>query len=288
MLNSQKILWFVFIVLFVVAISEIFYIFYYKKPVPKAPSVSIPAPTLFVESNKPTQTPIPTVSIKSRNAVGLPFIFNEKFASTSGEQVREFISEAKKKKLGFVSYTNFLKAVIGDSKNCNEQKNCFQSDNFLENINWKSNTDKDFPISISGFFVVRLNISGNKGQAGILLTGRTSKNIDNYWEDLRETFIGVYDNGKRLYIDAKNSGPIPSLLFSKTFDKKIEGVYILFNETGTTLLVTDLAFNNIAFVDVNKNTDNKFPEGLFPDKQFYIGYGIAPLSDLKVYDFSIL
>ncbi len=281
MFSSQKVLWVVFVVLFLTVASELFYIFYYQPFIAKKNTPSIFVPTISVKASAATAV------VGLGNVVGLPFIFNEKSASNNGQQVEDFISEAKKTGRNFVSFNNFLKEVMKDTTNCNTQNNCFQSYN-LEKEGWKNDTDADFPISISGPFLVKLNFYGSKDLAGVFLRGRTSKNKNVWWEGIIETFIGIGDGGRRLYADTKNNSKDPVILFDTTFDKKIEGVYILFNEKGTSFLVTDLAFNKIAYIEVNKITDNKFPEGLFPDKQSYIGYAIAPLSDLKIYDFLIL
>ncbi len=268
MFSSQKILWTVFIILFVVAASELFYIFYYQ------PSIS---------QKIPLPTPIPSVSVKSNNIVGIPSIAKVE----SGQQIENILTEAKTQGRKFTSHISILNG-LDQTQNCTAKTGkCFQLDNLKEN-SWKANADKDFPISISGSFIVRLNFNGTKGASGVDLTGRLGESDEMWWKNLNQIFFGIGEDGKRLYIDVKNNNSDPFILSDNTFDKKIDGIYILFNETGTSFLVTDLSYKEIAFIDLNKTTDNKFPEGLFPDKQFYIGYAIAPLSDLVVYDLSIL
>lgn len=272
MFNSQKFLLMVFIFLFVIVFSELFYFFYYqpfifKKTLPTAQDFSF--------------------SVKSNNAVGLPFIFDKKSASQNGDQVKEIVSVAKKNGRIFTSYTNFLKAVMVGNKNCLAEKKCFQLNNTTKK-EWKNDTDKDFPITISGPFVMRLNYYGHKEPSGISIDMGIKKDDEYWWENVKNIFFGIGKDGRQLYIDAKNNSPDPLLIYENTFDKKIEGIYILFNEIGTSFLITDLSYNKIAFIDINEVTNNKFPDGLFPDKNFYIGYAIAPLSNLVVYDFSIL
>lgn len=271
MSSSQKVLWGVFVVLFVIAASELFYIFYYQ------PFISKKVPV----SNSVSRVP---VKLNNTNGSGSSFIFSE---ASDGVQVKQFIYEVQVKKYDFISYTDFLKAVVADVQNCPSEKNCFQAVNPEEKV-WRNNVDKDFPIQISGPFVVRLNFYGNKEPSGIMFYGRLAKDEEFWWKGINSIFFGIGDGGKRIHIDAKNNAQEPILLLDNAFDKKIDGVYILFNEQGTSFLVTDLLFNKIAFVDLNKTTGNKFPEGLFPDKQFYIGYMMPPSSDLVVYDFSIL
>lgn len=287
MFNSQKILMAVFIVLFVISVSELFYVFYYQPSITKKVPLLTPTPTIFVKLNN--LTPTPTVFIKSNYIVGLPFIFDEKLASQSGDQVKKIILEAQKKKRDFISYTNLLKAVMVGNQNCLTEKDCFQLNNTAKE-GWKNDIDKDFPMTISGPFVMRLNLLGSKEPSGISLFGRLSKEEGKFWwRGVTNIFFGIGEDGKRLHIDAR-SGEKDEVfsLYDNVFDQKIEGLYILFDEKGTIFFVTDLSYNKITTINLNKITNNKFLEGLFPDKQFYIGYNIAPLSDLKVYDFSIL
>jgi hypothetical protein len=272
MLKSQKTQWMIFIVVFLLVAAELYYIFFYHPPAPKNMSK-------LVKSG--------AVTTKVINVVGTSIDFDEKLASQSGNQIKKIILENQKKKRNFISYGYLLKALMIGNKVCPGENNCFFSSNPSEK-EWKSDFDKDFPITISGPFIVRLNFYGNNGPSGVSLNGRVSKNNDLWWENIISIFFGIGDGGKRLYIDSKNNGPEPFLLFDKTFDKKISEIYILFNEKGTSFLVTDSEFNKIAFLDLNNIKNNKFAGGLFPFKQFYISYSIAPLSDLKVYDFSIL
>lgn len=272
MLKSQKTQWAIFITVFLLVASELYYVFFYHPQAPKNMSKSAQSGA---------------VTTKVISVAGTSVDFDEKLASQSGNQIKKIILENQKKKRNFISYGYLLKALMIGNKVCPGENNCFFSSNPSEK-EWKSDFDKDFPITISGPFIVRLNFYGNNGPSGVSLNGRVSKNNDLWWENIISIFFGIGDGGKRLYIDSKNNGPESISLFDKTFDKKIGEIYILFNEKGTSFLVTDSKFNKIVFLDLNKNNSNKFLGELFPFKQFSISYSIAPLSDLKVYDFSIL
>ena len=268
MTKSQKILRIVFIILLIIVVSELFYFFYYQ------PSVS---------QKIPLPTPIPSVSIKSSDIVGIPSITKIE----SGQQIENIITGAETQGQKFTSYISILNG-LDQTQNCiTKTGKCFKIDNLKENL-WKLDIDNIFPIKISGPFIVRLNFNGTKGASGVSLSIRLGEGDKTWWKNLRQIFFAIGENGKHLYIDVNNNDPDPFIFYDNTFDKKIEGIYILFNETGTSFLVTDLSYKEITFIDLNKATDNKFSEGLFPDKQFYIGYMTAPLSDLVVYDFSIL
>jgi hypothetical protein len=263
MSKSQKIQWIIFIILFIIAVSELFYFFYYKPP-----------------ANQQIPPPVPSV------AVGIPSII----ATTkieSGLQIENIITKAKTQGQKFTSYTAILKSLDQTTNYNTKIGKYFQLDN-LKGDSWAASEDNISPIKISGPFIVRLNFNGTKEPSGIDLSGRLGGSDRIWWKNLIQIFFGVGNNGKQIYIDAKNNGSAPFPLYNNTFDNKIDGIYVLFNETGTSFLVTDLSYKEITFIDLNKATDNKFPEGLFPDKQFYIGYAVAPLSDLVVNDFSIL
>lgn len=278
MLKSPKIQKAIFVILLIAVVSELIYLFYYKTPISQTISQNIPLPT-----------PIPSISVKSSTKTNYTVGISSIIKVESGQKLKNIITEAKTKGQEFTSDLSILNG-LSQAENCTfdlETKKCFQLHN-QEEKTWKTISDSDLPISISGPFIVKLNFNGTKGVAGIDLNGRPGGKNGNWWENLDQIFFGIGDDGKHFYIDAKNNGKDPFVLYDKIFDKKIDGVYVLFNETGTSFLVTDLSFNEITFIDLNKVTNNKFPEGLFPDKQFYIGYTIAPLSDLVVYDFSIL
>jgi len=286
MFNSQKFLLTVFAVLFVVFISEIFYIFYYQPSIEKKATVPAPTPTTFVRPSSLILTP--TIKPRTRYTAGFSFDFDEKIASQSANQIKNIIDEAKKQNIGFVSYVGLIKAIVPKAKDCVGVENCLQLSN-PENENWRSDYDVDFPVTISGSaFIVKLGLVGNNKPSGVTLKGQISRNTINWWEGTREIFIGSGEEGKRLHIDTRINDPNAYVLYDETFEKKVEGIYLIFNKKGTAFLMTDLLFNKIVYIDLNQYTDNKFPDGLFPNGRFYIGYGTAPSSDLRINYFSIL
>lgn len=269
MFKSQKILLAILITLFIIVGTELFYLFYYQ---------------LFLsQKNQEPIKIIPTEEIKSTDIAGVP----SSSKIESSQKIKDLIKKAELEGRNFNSYLSILNGLDQKEECISNQVKCFQLHNQLTEW-WLAKSDKDFPIKISGPFIVRLNFYGSKEPSGVSFDGKLSNNIYEWWSGLITVFFGVGEDGKRLYIDAKNNNKEPFVLYDKTFEKKIEGIYILFDEEGKNFLVTDLWFNEIASIDVNKITDNKFPQGLFPDKQFYIGYAVAPMSDLIVYDLSIL
>lgn len=272
MLRSQKVQWIIFVSVLIFIIFELFYAFFYHAPISKRTSSIV----IY-----------PTISTRMINIVGISSFSSQTSVSQKGEELRKIIADAQKKKKNFIAYEYFLKALMIGNKNCSDEINCF----FLSNISekeWKSELDKDFPITTSGPFIVKLNFKGDQGPSGVNLNGQVSKNNDIWWKGSSNIFFGIGNEGKRLYIDAKNNSPEPMVIFDKTFEKRLGGIYIMFDENGKYFLVTDLNYNKLVYVDLNKATKDRFPVGLFPNKEFYIGYSIAPQSNLAIYDFSIL
>lgn len=268
MFNSQNILKVVFVVLFVVFASEIFYFFYYQPSLTKKTPIPTVAPT-----------PIPTVPVEINQS-----------AFKSGNLVKEYILSAQAKKQDFVSYYDLLKKLMVGSNDKCLAKDCFELENTTDD--WISDSDTTFPVIVTSPFLMRLNIVGNKAISGINLSGRAAEKnqYELWWNDQNSLFVsvGVGSGGKQLYLGARINGSLSYELYSHTFDKFILGVYILFDQKGKYILITDLAYNRLAFIDVNKVTNNKFPDGLFPDNKLYIGYGVPPKSNLIIYDLSIL
>ena len=100
--------------------------------------------------------------------------------------------------------------------------------------------------------------------------------------------IGIGGDGKELYFDVRTNGTAPTPLFDRVFDRKLEGIYLMFEESGKSFVVTDTEYNVITSINVNFFTKNSFPGGIFPDKQLFVGYGVAPGSNLIVNDVSVL
>lgn len=261
MLNSQKFFVGLFVLLVFVFLSELVYIFYYQ-PMQSKKAV-IPTQTIAVQKE-----PVKPV-----------FVYDENLASLDGSLVKNFVLNAEKNKFDFISKVSLLNSL---AKINNPQKESyFQLDN--QSDKWSAYSDEVFPVTFNELVLIKLKFDSKTGPSGITFGGYAFKEK----EDIN-IFFGTGEDGKKLYIDAKNNSDIPFILYEGNFENKLDGIYILFNKKGNSFLVTDLFFERIISINMNKETDNKFPDGLFPNNQFYIGYSIAPQSNLVVFDLSIL
>jgi hypothetical protein len=275
MFKSQKIQLVVFIILLVIAVSELVYFFYYKPLISKSKLSPTPAPYITIAAFKQPDKVNDNGALSSITKI------------ESGLKMDNIITQAEAQGKKFTSHLSILNG-LDQALDCTAPEGkCFKIDN-LKGAFWKANGDILFPIKYSGPFIVKLKFNGTNGAAGVSLTGNLGSTDELWYKNLFQIFFGIGNNGKRLYIDAKSNEPKSLILYDNTFDNKIDGIYVLYNEMGTAFLVTDLSYKEITYIDVNKATDNKFLNGIFPVNLFYVGYAVAPDSDLVVYDFSIL
>jgi len=165
--------------------------------------------------------------------------------------------------------------------------NCIELNN--QENNWlQYDASSSAYIDIKGPFVVRISLTNKNDLTGIFLHGKRNKPSDEWWQNIYSFFIGTMNDGKHLYVDAKDgTSEKPLLLFEKDTDN-ITVFNIFFDKNGKNILITDEQYQVIAYLDVNKITKNKFPNGLFPENKVYLGTGAAPKSYLFLLDFSII
>lgn len=223
---------------------------------------------------------VPTPIVKQKVTPAKPvFVYDEGSASSDGSLVSKIVLNAEKNGYNFISKVSLLNSLAKINNPLIEDS--FQLDNQGEK--WSAYSDENFPVTFNELVLVKLRFDSKTGPSGITFGGYAFKEKERV-----EIFIGTGDDGKKLYIDAKNNSETPFILFDSNFEKKLDGIYVLFNKKGNSFLVTDLLFNRIINININEETDNKFPKGLFPNDQFYIGYSIAPQTNLVVSDLSIL
>lgn len=223
---------------------------------------------------------IPTPIVKQKVMPAKPtFVYDEGLASSDGSLVSKIVLDAEKNGYNFIPKVSLLNSLAKINNPLVE--NSFQLDNQGEK--WGAYSDENFPVTFNELILIRLKFDSKVGPSGITFGGYAFKE-----KEAINIFFGTGEDGKKLYIDAKNNSETPFILYDGNFEKKLDGIYILFNKKGNSFLVTDLLFNRIININMNEETDNKFPKGLFPNDQFYIGYSIAPQTNLVVSDLSIL
>lgn len=242
----------IFVLLFITVLIELVYLFFYS-PNLRFNSKKIPFSSQIIEEADVIPSTILNIS-----------------------QVEQIVLDVKKNKISSTSYLNELNSLIESPAGSK-----FQLEN--KKNNWVARSLHTQPSVYENLILIKLLFNSKNGPSGITLNGYSPQ--ESATENI---FFGIGEDGKKLYIDAKTKSIAPTILYSRLLKKKLEGIYILFSKKGTSFLVTDLSFNKITYVDMKKITDKRFANGLFPRNYFYIGYALAPKSDLTVSEFSVL
>ncbi len=259
--KMQRVLVVLFIFFLIVGIAELGY-YLYLIFLPKS---STPA----IQKETPVTTKIP--------------------ANISSEEkyLLSLIPKAKVRREEFYNGVDYLRQP-GDKK-CFLALNCLEIDN-KENL-WLDykNTSSSSAIPLNGPFLVRLSILGKNDIAGISLSGEINDSLSDWWKNIKIIFISLGNGNTRLYIDAKNGSSIePIHILDKPLPVKISLLNLFFDKNGQHILITNENYEVLDFIDINELTGNQFPNGIFPNQQIYLGYGIAPKSYLGLLEFKII
>lgn len=250
--------------LIVVTIGQISYLFYQKLTEPEFPQ---------------TQKKIRLTSPKA----------NRSFDTKQGEKylLNLIIQQTKQDWEDYTDGITILKSIEPD-RTCYATTNCFEVIN--KGNGWHSGINKTSPLSVAGPFMVRLAVQNQNDAAGIVFQDKPSPIFsNNWWRYINIIFIGLKDGGKGLYIDARDgSSPQAFVLVEKTLEKKVNMLNIFFDQAGQTILITDEEYKPIEYINLNKATNNRFPQGLFSEGKVYLGFGVAPESYLLITEFVIV
>lgn len=259
MFKSNRFLLYIFIVLLLVLLGETGYFFYYQ----------------LETKNKPSQAPIitPTVTIESQDLI-------------KGEaDLVGLISRVESNKNLLINGIDYLEKE-NPSLQCSLDPFCVEIDN-KESL-WAQYDTRSHAININTPFLIKLLLKNKNGLAGISLNGRISLPTGPLWKNVFNIFIGLKDNGTRLYLDAQNGTSETAFVL---LDKEVTNIALLnifFSKSGKYILITDEQYQTLAYLDINQITNNQFPNGLFPDGKIYLGAGVAPDSYLALMSFSII
>jgi len=186
---------------------------------------------------------------------------------------------------GIVYGTTYLEKD-NPSLQCSYGPFCVEIDN-KENI-WSQYDAHSMAVNIDSPFFVKLSLKNKNGLSGISLNGRINSSTNQWWENISSVFIGLQDDGSRLYIDARNGTSADSFGLLDKEVKNIVAFNIFFDKNGKYVLITDEKYQILTYLDINQITNNQFPDGLFPDGKIYLGAGVAPNSYLALTTFVII
>lgn len=136
-------------------------------------------------------------------------------------------------------------------------------------------------------FKMKLTLETIGALSGIGLNGSFAKSGEPWWKSPK-ILVGYTDNGNELYIniqDGKTEKPI--VLVNRHLEIKNDPVIIQLENKGTILSVINEKGQIIERVDMNQITRNLLPNGIFPDGNIYLGYGVSPQSSLIIKQLSL-
>jgi len=259
MSRSSKILLGFFFVLLIVVFAEIGYYFFYQQKI-RNKSLEISSIT-------------PSVKLGSQNEI------------KSESDFVDLISKAKNNQNTRIDGIAYLKKE-NPSLQCSSGPTCIEIDN-RENF-WSQYDALSTPINIDTSFLVRATLKVKSGLSGISLSGKINNSATSvWWKNISSIFIGLSDDGNRLYVDARNGTSADAFSLLDKEVKNISTLNIFFDKDGKYILITDEKYQTLTYLDINQITNNQFPNGLFPEGRIYLGAGIASNSYLGLLEFFI-
>lgn len=205
--------------------------------------------------------------------------------NSNSDELSNLIPLLKEGKYQVVDVIQFLK---DKADVCSSSSPCIQIDNTTDS--WKVATSNDPVInSISRPFAIRLTLKTNSRLSGIHLIGKRPPKSTLWWMDIVYLFVGTNANGSRVFV-SENHGESEynTTILDQRLERPSNTIYIVFDREGKNYIVADEFFNIIVRQDINKVTKNKFPDGLVPNKNLFVGYSVGPKSSLIINDLSVL
>lgn len=202
----------------------------------------------------------------------------------ANDDLTRYINKSKKIVNGSFDGMSSIEKVASSSA-CNIELRCISIQNNTNN--WYS-TDYhlDF-FKLENPAIVKLSWKNNGGSAGISLIGRFAQSGKFWWQGRKS--INIYDKFDTVEIYAQDGiKKDPYQLMNDYVSSQDNGyvtIYILILDKGNKILLFTPSGKIIKGFDVNEITDNKFPEGLFPDNKIYFGVSISPKAELFLTEF---
>ncbi|OGG16738.1 hypothetical protein A3D78_01420 [Candidatus Gottesmanbacteria bacterium RIFCSPHIGHO2_02_FULL_39_14] len=183
---------------------------------------------------------------------------------------------------------NDVMKIITKHQDCNLTSSCIEIVN--AKTGWYGTTDEKYPITLNNYNLLKITFKNNNGGAGISLISKYAKSTDPWWKGKNSLNLSVNSRSFSLTLDTGQSEE-PLFLFTQDLNTDESGqlsVLVLFDNKGKTFSFFD---NNGIFnkkIDINQESKNLFPDGLFKDGSLFFGVFIAPISQLTVSEFYLI
>lgn len=232
---------------------------------------------LFIAQNISKPSPKANMITSSVN----PTSFNKNSGS-----LNKYITELKTYSQTPTNLLDRLQSLIPFK--CKITDNCFEYNN--PDKSWLTRIATNSAVTVNEPFAIKVSQQNTGNLSGVLLYGRLQPHdTDSWWKGIIALFIGVDYKNNLLYLDIKNGqSKKPITLLDKSYPPLSRVLYFIFDNNGKNILVTDEAYNQLATIDINQITNNMFPQGIFPDNKFYVGFSTNANSSIRIYNLSVM
>jgi hypothetical protein len=154
-----------------------------------------------------------------------------------------------------------------------------------------SNDDMGYisdPIKIDSPFKILLSLNGEGGYTALTLSGRINMPKKEWWEGIHTMYIVAKQDGITFEL---RDGRSPNSLLNWTYNATIPGTtyYVEFlDPEGREFAFLNEEEKVLKDVDLSKVQDAKFPQGLFPDKQMWLGVLLKPGTKLQINQLTLI
>lgn len=225
-----------------------------------------------MDNSSPAQTPLTNETITKQNEM-----------VNDATKLQSHILELSQTTVPPMEPTNLLDIFKkGDSINKENYVFFHNKDTAL------TNGFDSFPFKINGPFGIDINMYGEGDYVALTISGRLAEKGDDWWRGINKLVIASV-NSQPMFtlVDGKSASSAANITFKDfTYQKPFK---IIFHDSqGKSFSLIDSAGKEIKKVDITKLEEIDLPNGLFPDKNLYLGNLIQPgsiliLSDMTLY-----
>lgn len=199
---------------------------------------------------------------------------------------KTIISKALYASTSYLNGLDLLNEVSTISGTCENIKICLKLQN--NNSFWYGTDNRRSPIPISDNYFVKLSFDNNIKNASVDFIGKFADLSEIWWQGLLGMYIFPGFDTVNIVLRDGNSEDYTTLSpvnLNRTEDDKFITLLMVIKNKGNNILFMDTRGNIIKELDLNKETNNRFPNGLFPANKFYIGAGLAPYGEMTIFEF---